>query len=320
MSSVNIRSVSVLQDLKSVLARFETDTQAALQSAEQEARLTETWLQERLTYWRTELQRRQGEARIAEAALARCRASGYQDPQTGRYYQPSCTAEAAALQQAAARVQEAQTQQTNVQNWQRAVGQAATSYRTQAQQVGRLLASELPKSVSFLNARIAELQAYLAATFQGSAASVAVPSTASSTSTISSGVQAAAVRGPAGLTIESVSLDQIDLSDSPVSGAADFHKVSAQQMQDGWQKLRDVVAPAVARGADSDYFDRLDAAQGLSGANSYKNIYDVFYGINCIALNQVGNTYHVTNGYHRLFIARQLGITNIPAMIVGRRP
>jgi len=320
MSSVNIRSVSVLQDLKSVLARFGADTQTALQSAEQEVRLTETWLQERLTYWRTELQRRQGEVRMAEAALARCRASGYQDPQTGRYYQPSCTAEAAALQQAVARVQEAQTQQTNVQNWQRSVGQAATSYRTQAQQVNRLLAAELPKSASFLSSRIAALQAYLAAMFQGGVTAPGAPVAASSTSTLSSGLQTNAVRGPTGLTIESVPLDQIDLSDSPVSGAADFRKVSAQQMQDGWQKLRDVVAPAVAQGADGDYFARLDAVQGLSGANSYKNIYDVFYGTNCIALDQVGGTYHVTNGYHRLFIARQLGITTIPARIIGRRP
>lgn len=319
MSSVNVRSVSVLQDLKSVLARFGTDTQSALQSTEQEIRQTETWLQERLAYWRGELQRRQGEARMAEAALARCRASGYQDPRTGRYYQPSCTAEAAALQQAMARVQEAQAQQTNVQNWQRSVAQAAASYRTQAQQISRLLTAELPKSIAFLNNRITELQAYLVATFQGSVTGAGTTFAALSTSTPTSGLQTGAVQGPTGLIIESVSLDRIDLSDSPVSGAADFRKVSAQQMQNGWQKLRDVVAPAVAQGADGDYFARLDDAQGLSGADSYKNIYDVFYGANCIALDQVGNTYHVINGYHRLFIAKQLGITTIPARIVGRR-
>lgn len=119
--------------------------------------------------------------------------------------------------------------------------------------------------------------------------------------------------------IQIVDLDRIDLSDSSVAETGDFHKVSAQEMQEGLRKLQDVVMPAVAQGADGDYFSRLDAAQGLDYAHGYRRIYDAFYGQNCICLDQVGDRYQVVNGYHRLFLTRQMGIQALAARVRAPR-
>lgn len=303
-STVNVHSIEAVDNLRIAFSRFQTEAQETLQAAEQEIRRTEEWLQERLSYWRAEELRRQEELRMATAALARCEASGYRDPKTGAYYRPPCTAEQQAVRQAKAQLQEAQQRLNDVQTGIRLVGQAVANYRIQAQRTTRLLSSSFLNAISFLTSKLADLQAYLA----GEAGSA---STSGGYSSSSGGYGAAPHQG-----IDMVPLDKIDLSDSHVAGSGDFKKVSPQTMIEGFQKLQDVVIPAVARGADADYFARLDASQGLDNANGYLNIYHVFYGdISCIRLDKVGNKYTVTNGYHRLFIARQLGITSVPAKV-----
>ncbi|HIC87994.1 MAG TPA: hypothetical protein EYP04_01110 [Anaerolineae bacterium] len=37
-------------------------------------------------------------------------------------------------------------------------------------------------------------------------------------------------------------------------------------------------------------------------------------------LNKMGDRYQVVNGYHRLFIARQLGIKTVPARVIAPQP
>lgn len=303
-SSVNVHSVEAVDNLRSAYSRFQTEAQETLQAAEQEIHRTEGWLQERLTYWITEEQRRQEELRLATAALTRCEASGYRDPKTGAYYKPACTAEKQAVLRTKAQLQEAQQRLKDVQTGIRMVGQAVDTYHIQAQRTTRLLSSSFPNAISFLTSKIADLQAYLS----GGVGNASTPGGYSSSSR---GYGTAPHQG-----IDIVHLDQIDLSDSHVTGAGDFKKVSPQTMIEGFQKLQDVVIPAVAKGADADYFARLDASQGLDNANGYLNIYHVFYGdTSCIRLDKVGNKYTVTNGYHRLFIARHLGITSVPAKV-----
>jgi len=160
--SVHVRSIQALEDLKGALGRFGGEAQMALQAAEQEIRRTLDWLQERLNYWRSEVQRRQEEVRQARADLASCRASGYYEGD--RYHAPDCSAEERALYEAQVRLREAEEELRNVQQWMKAVGEAVTTYRTQAQRLGRLIATDLPRANVFLERKIAELQAYLAVT------------------------------------------------------------------------------------------------------------------------------------------------------------
>ena len=141
--TANVRAIHTLEDLKGALGRFGGEAQMALQAAELELRRTLDRLQDRLNYWQREVVR-------CQRAYNACMRSRDRDD-----YGPSCDAEAAALQRAEAELQ-------NVQRWMRAVDDAVTAYRTQAQRLSRLIAADLPKANAFLGRKIAELERYRA--------------------------------------------------------------------------------------------------------------------------------------------------------------
>lgn len=116
--------------------------------------------------------------------------------------------------------------------------------------------------------------------------------------------------------VQDVLVEQVDLSDSPVKNPEDFRKVSHDKMVDGFHKLQEEVRPAVERGADGDYFSRLDDERGLDYENGYRRVYDAFYGDSAIRLEKAGDNYDVINGYHRLAVARELELNAVPARVI----
>lgn len=116
--------------------------------------------------------------------------------------------------------------------------------------------------------------------------------------------------------IQDVLLDRVNLRDSHVQSEEDFKKVSKAEMLEGFEKLQSVVRPAVEKGANADYFSQMDEERGLDYPNGYRKIYDAFYGNDAIRLDKVGDTYTVTNGYHRLAVAKELGLETIPARVI----
>jgi hypothetical protein len=87
---------------------------------------------------------------------------------------------------------------------------------------------------------------------------------------------------------------------------------------EGFKKLEEIVQPGVDQGWTGDDFARVDAERGYDYEHGYQRIYDAFYGTDAIRLDgSAGGQHTVVNGYHRLYVARQLGITSVPARIVG---
>ncbi len=119
--------------------------------------------------------------------------------------------------------------------------------------------------------------------------------------------------------IQNVAVDQINLEDSWVRGEQDFHKVSPQEFRRGFQVLEKEVKPAVAKGAIGDDFYHQDRARGLEYQNGSEKIYDAFYGQSSIRLEKIGDQYHVINGYHRLYIANEMGIEMVPARVIEKQ-
>lgn len=118
--------------------------------------------------------------------------------------------------------------------------------------------------------------------------------------------------------IQDVPVNQVDLSDSSVENPDDFSKVSHSEMVEGFIKLQRVVRPSVEQGADGDYFSRMDQEQGLDYQHGYQRVYDAFYGDSAIRLGKVDDNYDVTNGYHRLAVARELGFKTVPARVIEK--
>ncbi len=162
--SANVLAIHALEELRGGLARFASEAQAALRTAEQEARRTLEWLQERQAHWQREVRRRQEEVRQARAALERCRASARRDPETGHTYVPDCSAYENALLQAQVRLREAEAELRNVREWSRLVQQAATDYQRQAQRLTAMLSNDVPKTTALLRQKITTLQSYVAMT------------------------------------------------------------------------------------------------------------------------------------------------------------
>lgn len=135
----------------------------------------------------------------------------------------------------------------------------------------------------------------------------------------SSGGGAGGGSGPA--LPNGVQLIPLDLIDNPFGreiGPGDFGKgYSPEDLKWGFEALHEVVLPAVRAGKGADYFTERDQRAGLMGARSYHDTYTGFFGQNdAISLNPVpGGRYTIGNGQHRIWLARQMGLTSIPARI-----
>lgn len=123
---------------------------------------------------------------------------------------------------------------------------------------------------------------------------------------------------PDGLTW--VSLDEIDTSDRPASELSFDKGYSPDDLSWATEAFRDVVAPGVNRGLTIEDFRAMDTAQGLSGTRSYAKTYEGFLGGGQIKLDRApGGRLAPVSGYHRIWLARRLGLTHLPARL-PRKP
>jgi hypothetical protein len=344
MSSANVRSVQALEDLKVALSHFADEASQSLRAAELDIRRTFEFLETRQRHWEGELRRRVEALRGAEAALSFCRAQAARDPETGQVYVPDCSRQERAVQEMRSLVAAARRELETVQASAQRVREAATEYSREAQRLAALMNGELPKAGATLERKIASLHAYLVGGGAAGAIGAVIGrfagdivsgggvgggggggngSAASNTVAAASGSSPVPLVGVTGVELPSelhqVALDQIDLSDSYVHSPADFKKVPYDTMVDGLGKLNAVVLPAVRRGATDEHFAQLDRDHGLDYSHGYQRVYDAFFGTDAIRLDRVGDRYRVISGYHRLTVARDLGIPTLPVRIHGHR-
>jgi len=161
MPSAHVLSIQALEEFKGHLTRFKAQAQEIFNATEIEIRRTLDWLQERLTYWRNEVRRRQEILAQAERALAACRAGGWYD-KNGYYHEPPCTAQWEAVRRARVYLAEAEAELRTVQEWTRLVERQAEEYHRQARRLKAWLDGELPKANAFLERKITTLQSYVA--------------------------------------------------------------------------------------------------------------------------------------------------------------
>ncbi|HEX9029859.1 MAG TPA: hypothetical protein VF823_11845, partial [Anaerolineales bacterium] len=91
MPAANIHSINLLDELKSALSRFSSETLDAMDATERTTWQVLEWLQERLNHWHGELERQQTVLSSAESALASCQATQSYNAQTGQTYIPDCS-------------------------------------------------------------------------------------------------------------------------------------------------------------------------------------------------------------------------------------
>ncbi|HVK25255.1 MAG TPA: hypothetical protein VM677_28185 [Actinokineospora sp.] len=114
-----------------------------------------------------------------------------------------------------------------------------------------------------------------------------------------------------------VDVSAIDASDSGVRGPEDFTKVSAEEMRAGLLLLERVILPAVSRGEGiEDMRARDTAARAAGGSADHVRVYEAFFGDSAIKLARAADGgLTVINGYHRIWLARRIGVERLPAEV-----
>jgi hypothetical protein len=82
------------------------------------------------------------------------------------------------------------------------------------------------------------------------------------------------------------------------------------------QTLNDTVGPGVASGKTREDFAERDARSNAQPLRRTADVYDMFLGTDRIrADRQPDGSLNIVNGRHRLLIARELGIKNLPGQV-----
>lgn len=105
-----------------------------------------------------------------------------------------------------------------------------------------------------------------------------------------------------------------DYSDNPIVGR--FGRGGLTRADYRWAVTTwdEVIRPGLDKGMTRDNFAARDAARGARPPRSYAEVYDMFLGRDPIQIDRrPDGTLHVGSGRHRIEIARELGVTRLPA-------
>jgi hypothetical protein len=113
----------------------------------------------------------------------------------------------------------------------------------------------------------------------------------------------------------------VPVSDLPdpegVNGPADFdHHISWENAKSAALLLPNI-QQEIASGKTGDDLAQEDLAAGLDWEHGRKRVYDLFYSTNePVRLEKNGNTYSITSGRHRVYVAKVVGLHTIPAQVI----
>ena len=244
-----------------------------------------------------EIQARRQELARAEEALRAC-----ESQKDG-----SCGAEAAAVARATERLRRAEAAR-------RQIDGAVARWLPTQRRFSNSITTIVPEAQRYLSDRARAVEEYAKRSSGGLSANDSVRRDPVAPSA------SGGLLHPAGLPdgFALVPVDLIDDSDSQVEGPAAFHKGYApEDLRWAYSAFDDVVLPALGRGLGTDYLRDRDQRERLQGTRSYSDTLSGFLDpANAIKLDRNGDgTYAVGNGYHRLWLARQMGRTHVPARI-----
>jgi len=121
----------------------------------------------------------------------------------------------------------------------------------------------------------------------------------------------------AGTGVGSVDVNSANFSSNPILDG--FGKGGTTRSDYRWavQAWHEVVAPGISRGLTRQDFASRDAEHGALPLRRTAAVYDLFLGdADRIRVSRMADgTYDVTNGRHRLQIARELGIDQMPGEV-----
>ena len=302
--SLELRDIQALTAMQAGLNNFSHAVQDALISGRSDVQNGLEFVQDKFRARQRDLNDACTQVREAEAELNACENSGYYT-EDGAYIPPNCSPQQAALNRARQYQQQCETRLEIAHSWQSRLQQAADEY----EQVELKLDKLADQHTNQAWAALGLLAARYAAVHSISMAATMPASQVTPRSGSSQWLQ----RG-----IQNIPLASLPVPEG-ISGAADFSKVSESEMRAGLLRLQEM-RPVIedGRGNNSDYWYTQDQQHGLDYANGYQRIYEAFYGSDAIFINKDGDKYNIVNGRHRIWLAKQMGIFDLPMRVVEK--
>jgi len=84
-----------------------------------------------------------------------------------------------------------------------------------------------------------------------------------------------------------------------------------------WLSMKPVIESGI--GNNRDYWADIDHKKGLSYSEGYQRIFEAFYGKESIRVEKIGDSYNIINGRHRIWLAKRMGIKELPINLVEKQ-
>jgi hypothetical protein len=308
--SAHLDDRSFLREHRGALHAFEAAASAVSAQSLGELERMDAEVQRSIDRWASKRAEAQRQVNAADRALRAC----HRDPRA------NCSGQEKALAEAQDWLARTEENLTTAKRCGERVRAAAERFRQELSAYRRHLELELAAAAAFLGGLAAAADAYAAASVSGGGATDAAPGSWAWAMPASGEADAPPETSIGTTDLFAAPLDRIDTSESGVTGRESFRKTGYATMREGTQRLDEVVLPAVRNGAGGEHFAAMDAQRGLDYEHGYQRVYDAFFGDDSLRLDaRADGSYGVTNGYHRIYVARELGLRTLPARIAGWR-
>jgi len=297
--SLYLKDIGALTSMQGSLSRFAERTRESMQSIDTEIRRTIEWINERVGYWQGQVEKARKQVTRAQEAYRQCQASD----------QTSCKYEAQALSEAIEFLKKCNENLQTAQIWRVRIEKAENEFRSQSQKIGELLSSHTAKTRQALSGYATKYSEVQQAENYVGIAVIDSTSAESAFATPISWVD----KG-----IQLISLDNLPNPEG-ISGSQDFEKVSETEMRSGiekWLTMKTIIDSGV--GNSSGYWGEVDRQQKIPYEEGFQRIYDSFYGQDCIRVNKAGDYMDIINGRHRIWLAKRMGIQDLPMQVVEK--
>jgi hypothetical protein len=335
--SVHLRNVKVLAGMRNALHRFGGAVGESLDRTENALRRTLDDMQQKLIRAQISLKQYQQSVQYTQDAVKNCENQEKDDDDNP----PDCGQELDDLRLAKRERADAEKRLNLTRMWLSRVEKQIQDYRNMAGHTKRLVTQRSAQAIAILQNKISEVEKYQLIQAISAANSITgsdPPSTHNPDIQGSGVASIATARMSSGGVLQAenaglhtdgahkwveLGIRNVDLKDLPSIDDIDesqFNKVSMRDMQAGLERHQEMQR-LIDLGQENtkEHWAKVDREKGFQYSEGYQRIYEAFHGTEPIRLNKDGNKYTIENGRHRLWLAKRMGISVLPASIVERK-
>ena len=313
---VDVRSVEALEALEETLGRAQNGVEAFLVAARAQISTVLDWVTEREHEAQRNISQAEDRMAWAQDGLSDCANSSYDDEEEDP---PDCSSWEEQISDTQRELDEAAKRLEEVRRIADQVRGAAEDFLHSARELGGVSDERMRLARLYLQAKTRELHSYLAVNHSAAPTSATTwgqPAATPITSLSSTGPTTAGSDRSRFAEKGIVAINVADIPDGEIGplSVSDFRKYSYDEMLEGARRFDSDVRPAVEAGSGRDYFQQKDREAGSDYEHGLERLYDAYYGSEPIRVTRLkSGRMEVTNGRHRLFVAKQAGIPTVPA-------